>query len=327
MTILDLFETLTRDDIDQFVHEGREENLHFEFKITKGASLKSEDDKRNLARAISGFANSGGGLVIWGIDGRKGTDGIDRAQRVVPIDPVKQFVARLNELTGESVSPAVPGVQHRAVPLDGTSGVAVTYVPESDFGPHMAKAGDDRYYKRSGDSFYRMEHYDLADMFGRRAHPVLRVGFEWNVVLDGGSTPTRATATLIVRFIMANDGRGVARYPALTIGNPQNWTPSDYREQYILEGNMLTIAPAPKGWWLRYAGGADVVMYPGDRFQAAWVHFHFSPNRTNMPELVIPAYVVGAETQPFQNTLIIHGDEIRSATAAAFEKKGWSISK
>lgn len=29
----------------------------------------------------------------------------------------------------------------------------------------MAKLEEDRYYKRSGDSFYRMEHFDLEDMF------------------------------------------------------------------------------------------------------------------------------------------------------------------
>ena len=37
----------------------------------------------------------------------------------------------------------------------------------------MAKAGEDRYYKRSGASFYRMEHFDLEDMFGRRLKPKL----------------------------------------------------------------------------------------------------------------------------------------------------------
>jgi len=36
--------------------------------------------------------------------------------------------------------------------------------------------GEDRYYKRGGDRFYKMEPFDVADMFGRRRAPVLHVG-------------------------------------------------------------------------------------------------------------------------------------------------------
>ena len=39
----------------------------------------------------------------------------------------------------------------------------------------MAKLGENRYYKRSGDSFYQMEHFDLEDMFGRRRKPKLKM--------------------------------------------------------------------------------------------------------------------------------------------------------
>jgi hypothetical protein len=40
----------------------------------------------------------------------------------------------------------------------------------------MAKLGEDRYYKRSGDRFYKIEHFDVADMFDRHRAPVLQVG-------------------------------------------------------------------------------------------------------------------------------------------------------
>ena len=31
----------------------------------------------------------------------------------------------------------------------------------------MAKLGENRYYQRSGDQFRMMEHFQVADMFGR----------------------------------------------------------------------------------------------------------------------------------------------------------------
>ena len=75
--------------------------------------------------------------------------------------------------SAEGVEPIVDGVQHRAVLTSKGRGFAVTLVPESESGPHMAKLGEDRYVKRSGDSFYTMEHFDIADMFGRRRKPKL----------------------------------------------------------------------------------------------------------------------------------------------------------
>jgi hypothetical protein len=83
------------------------------------------------------------------------------------------FISRLNELTGLAVSPIVNGVKHKPIQTSPNKGFAVTLIPESDSGPHMAKLGEDRYYKRSGASFYRMEHFDIADMFGRRQRPSL----------------------------------------------------------------------------------------------------------------------------------------------------------
>ena len=39
----------------------------------------------------------------------------------------------------------------------------------------MAKLGEDRYYKRSGDSFRKMEHFDLEDMFGPAAEATAHI--------------------------------------------------------------------------------------------------------------------------------------------------------
>jgi hypothetical protein len=102
---------------------------------------------------------------------KKNQDGVDCAQAPAEISSLKLFLSRLNELTGEALSPVVDGVQHKLLETSAETGFAATFVPESLSGPHMAKLGDDRYYKRSGASFYRMEHFDLEDMFGRRQKP------------------------------------------------------------------------------------------------------------------------------------------------------------
>src|SRR5690606_23141057 len=73
-------------------------------------------------------------------------------------------------------------------------------------------ARDKRYYKRSGDSFYVLEHFDVADMFGRRQRPELTL---LHKLLSAG----HAGRVLRVRVVLAiqNSGRGVAHAPYLAL--------------------------------------------------------------------------------------------------------------
>jgi len=143
MAITQEYEALSTDLLQQYLAERQEENLHLEFKLVNNAALASRDDRRNLACALSGFANASGGLVVWGVEARKNDNGIDSVVSLPGIRGVGALVARLNQLTGQAVDPTVDGIQHRVVGvLDNNRGFGVTLVPESDGGPHMAKLGE-----------------------------------------------------------------------------------------------------------------------------------------------------------------------------------------
>lgn len=208
------FRQLEVGDVLAFVAEQRREDLTLDFKLAP-SNFSNREDRKTLAVAISGFANSNGGLIVWGVDARKDADGIDCAQRGEPLANPGLFMTRLVEHAGSATSPIVERVQHRLV--EGSGGpFALTLVPESDRGPHMAKLGEDRYYKRSGDGFYKMEHFDIADMFGRRRKPVLTLKLEKE--RGGGS----------VLVFVQNTGRGMAKAPYLALSLPQNFRASGY---------------------------------------------------------------------------------------------------
>ena len=148
-SLLETFDQLDMAQIDEFIRVQQEEHLQLDFKIVNSAELTNRDDKRNLAKALSGFANSSGGIIVWGVDARKNQDGIDCATPpLLPIAPIRRFLTRLNELTGEAVFPRVDGIRHKLIEQAPNSGFAVSLVPESDAGPHMARLGENRYYKR-----------------------------------------------------------------------------------------------------------------------------------------------------------------------------------
>ena len=166
MNMNEIFHSADRSTIVEMISRGQEENLQLDFK--RVAANMTRDDRKTLAICIGGFANSSGGLIVWGVDARENALRIDCAVGLALVDPVKLLISRLNEFTGQCVSPIVDGILHRAIPFDSDAGCVISLVPESSSGPHMSKLGEDRYYKRSGDSFRCLEHFDLEDMFGRR---------------------------------------------------------------------------------------------------------------------------------------------------------------
>lgn len=295
------FETLSIADLHDFIARGQEEHLHLDFKVVKDASLAFSDDKKNFACALSGFANSSGGLIVWGVDARKNADGIDCAVGLKPIDQVALLLGRLNSLSGEGVDPSVEGVRHRVIELPGSQGFVLTVIPESDTGPHMAKLGENRYYKRIGDSFYRMEHYDIADMFGRRKKPKLSIFY---TVAGVGSNAE-------VHLGLRNDGRATARAPFFAFETEG----SLLRSPYGLDGNgnegLTSLRAANSGLRWAYGGGMDFALHPAMAHEIACLSLGI-PRRPPPTEDLVIRYALACEDQPLERAeLVIPIGELR----------------
>lgn len=274
MEMSDKFESISLEEINSYLKNKQEENLNLEFKTIKSSNFKSPDDKKNLASSISGFANSNSGIIIWGIDCRKNSDGVDCAVAAKEIQPLSLFLSRLNELTGDSVSPQVDGVKHKILETDNNGGFAVTFVPESDSGPHMAKLGENRYYKRSGDSFYVMEHFDIEDMFGRRKKPNLALTIK---------VPNKHNPSIIV--CLKNTGRGSAKAPYLAFEIPHPWKLSPYG----LDGNR-SQGPLPylkargNERTVRFGANSNTVIHPDTELEIAVIYLGIGKSLEDLPD-------------------------------------------
>lgn len=259
--------------IAQLPLEKREESLHLDFKEKKDATTGAlhQDDKKHLSIALSGFANADGGLLVWGVEARRDQDDVDRAIRVIPVKHVIRFRSELETITPDMVSFGVPGVEHHAISTSGDEdeGIVVTVVPRSDLAPHMATGKDlHSYYRRTSSRFQVMEHYEVADLFGRRPQPQLTVRCFWELVCTAPGV-----FQWVLQFMVENKGRGIARFPCLTLGHPpKGWSLLSATDQTAVGGPFKKVDP-PHGWWLRYRGGADDVLHPGDRYNVASVAF------------------------------------------------------
>jgi len=169
----ELFDRISKqgvEAIDALISDRQSEELFLDFKRSAddGAGTKLHlNDRQNLAKAISGFGNSEGGIILWGIDCRNKPSIGDVAQAQVPIHNPKQFKSWLEGAISGCTVPAHKGVRHQEIELASEKGFVITQVPMSFLAPHQC-LHDLRYYMRAGSDFSPVPHAVLAGMFGRR---------------------------------------------------------------------------------------------------------------------------------------------------------------
>jgi len=288
------------------------ENLHLEVKECR--SPLSDRLKGYLSQVLSGFANSDGGVLILGMTARRGEEGEpDVIAAPKPFLEFRGVESEILSLVGQAVMPIVEGIEVRSIEVEKAPdyGYVIVLVPASDSGPHraMLKHGGDReYWARSGDSFYKMEHFQIADMFGRRARP--RLTFHTRLVYDENRTREgRYETRWAVVIGLRNDGRGLAHFLMLEVRCPPEALVSDFG----VDGNRnygLRKQPAnlPRGHFL-FFGDAYQVIHPGRILEVTNTDQFVVPEpswRAKFPSLTFK-YQIAAEGQPLTEGEIVIG--------------------
>lgn len=198
--------------VDELILNRQSEELWLDFKraATNASSKKLHgDDRRNLARAISGFGNSEGGIVIWGVECTNDSDEGDVAKSKVPIEKVARFKSLLEGVTSGCSIPPHSGVEHFSIGLPNGSGFVVTHIQQSTLAPLQPVVPGEKlsfYLIRAGSSFIPAPHGVLAGLFGRPPQPILL--HKWVV------PPARKPADGIIiegSLALYNQGPGLAR--------------------------------------------------------------------------------------------------------------------
>jgi Schlafen, AlbA_2 len=202
------FHSITsEDDLKRMITDHVKEDLYLEFKQKhdrRHAQLE-DDDKFNFSRALSGFANSDGGMLIWGVETYRKDEA---AKSLKPIADVDGFIRSLKSGLINFVQPFVDNVLIEKIPSDASDyiGFVTCLIPQSDKAPHRAMLAGREYYKRSTEGFYRLEHFDLEDMFGRRQRPLLVMQ------VNSADFPGDDPELREVKFTFRNEGRWTAQH-------------------------------------------------------------------------------------------------------------------
>ena len=297
MDIVETFKQIDEVWLKGFIDDNQEENLHLEFKTVNNPAMEKED-RKNFSEALSGFANSDGGIIVWGIEARANDEGIDCACRKKCIKPLSQFVSSLNKYTGDVVNPDVEGIQHKKIVSSNDEGYVVTLVPPSDAGPHMARATLHRYYKRSGDRFLMMEHFDIEDMFGRRKKPKLILQKK---IVKNKTNPLNFN----IIIGLENIGRGSAKSPFLDIEINSPYAVSengfDGNGNFGLTRYMKALGSNRE----KYGSSTDIIIHPGLFHEVTAIKLDLDRARKIIPQppdLIINYKIVAEDMRMIEDT-------------------------
>lgn len=203
----------TESDLQKLIEDQVTESLTLDYKASS-ALQRTDGKKTDLSKDVSAFANSAGGLLVYGIV-EKGHVPAQLDEGLDPNEISKEWIENVlnsrifRRIDGLVIHP-VPLTQHRPGRL-----AYVVSVAASPRAPHMAS--DHRFYKRFNFQSVPMEEYEVRDVSRRLVEPDVHIhGVPVNDIASDGTAsgatldlyvenlnPTEAMSALITFYITA----------------------------------------------------------------------------------------------------------------------------
>ena len=174
--------------------------------VTNGRLDK--DDKNNFAKALSGFANISGGVLIFGLDARN-IGGVDKIQGLIPIKDLKVFESELREAETRIVERPISGLEYRKIYTDEPTdtGIIIIYIPEG-LNPPYRSLIDKQFYVRAGDSFIPLSLSQIESLIQKNRKPDLELSIS---IAGNSSIRIGADNNFSINFQIKNIGKTVAK--------------------------------------------------------------------------------------------------------------------
>lgn len=174
------------------------------------------EKKEEIGRDVTAFANSDGGVIIYGIR-EVAQEGRNIPGHFDPVNASEMSTETLTQIIASHSEPTLVGVRIFSVSVpaqDDPSKVCfVVVIPKGDTA-HMAKDG--RYYFRNENTRRMMRDWQVRDAMNRRTHPDVTLDM---TILEPSYTPghygkqTFQIAVINVGKVIARNYCGVVHFP------------------------------------------------------------------------------------------------------------------
>src|SRR5947207_1372487 len=129
----------TIEEINKLVNDKVQESLNLDYKDSRAAA---PGESKEISKDISAFANSDGGIIIYGVEEDKKhfpvkiDAGIDRSSF---------SHERLEQIIHGNIAPRIDDLRIYPIPVSVDRSIYIVQIPKSHRGPHQA--ADKKYYK------------------------------------------------------------------------------------------------------------------------------------------------------------------------------------
>jgi hypothetical protein len=157
------------DDIQSLIDSEIEESIHLDFKSAEALD-KSDGKRKELSKDISAFANSDGGIIIYGIIERN-----HKAHSLSYVDGNIYTKEWLEQTINSSIQRRISDLKIFPIRNNGniSETVYIVKIPRSYDAPHLCK--DKRFYKRFNFESVFMEEYEIRQSYGQKLKSKLSI--------------------------------------------------------------------------------------------------------------------------------------------------------
>ncbi|MDB5258441.1 MAG: putative DNA-binding protein [Chitinophagaceae bacterium] len=161
-------------DIESLITNEVEESIYLDFK--ESAALDKTDGKRKeISKDVSSFANSDGGIIIYGIKEEN-----HKASALSFINGNVYTKEWLEQVINSGVQRHIPDLKIFPIRQDGKieNTIYIIKVPKSSEAPHISK--DKRFYKRFNFESVALDEYEIRELYNRKTKSILAVN-SWKI--------------------------------------------------------------------------------------------------------------------------------------------------
>jgi hypothetical protein len=163
--------------IEELITSGIEENINLDY---KGADAlgKADGKKSEISKDVTAFANSGGGVIVYGLAEYNDATKKHLPEKINPVNRIEFTKEWLEQIINSNISPKISGLIIHPITIGKIEDNNVVYVVEIPQSNTAHQAKDKRYYKRYNFESVAMEDYEVKDIINRTNKTDIEIIFE-----------------------------------------------------------------------------------------------------------------------------------------------------
>lgn len=163
-------------DLKKLIVNQVEENIHLDYK-SAGSLSKSAGKKTEISKDVSSFANSDGGIIIYGISEFNEATKNHLPEKIDPINRTEFSKEWLEQVINNNIFPKINDLTIKSFNVED-SVEDVVYVVIIGKSTTAHQANDFRYYKRYNFLSTAMYDYEVRDIMNRNKFPKIELLFK-----------------------------------------------------------------------------------------------------------------------------------------------------